>query len=152
MKPRNSLWSFEACFCGEPFCLRILSMVTLLLEIRWNPYYWFGFITTSWLSLAHRFHFQLPSYGCYPSLCSFTSDFLSGHSIATIVDDCHVSPEAFSSGVCQGSAPPPALFLLFHTKFVWLLVPSSHMLMASLFTILRFLSTNPANNNSPNRG
>ncbi len=55
---------------------------------------------------------KLPSYGLYPALCSFLSSFLSGRSIAAVVDGHSSTPKPISSGVPQGSVLSPTLFLL----------------------------------------
>ena len=57
--------------------------------------------------------FRLPSYGFYPSLCNFISNFLSDRSIAVVVDGHCSSPKSINSGVPQGSVLSPTLFLLF---------------------------------------
>ena len=57
--------------------------------------------------------FKLPSYGLYPSLCTFISSFLSNRSIAALVDGHYSSPKTINSGVPQGSVLSPILFLLF---------------------------------------
>ncbi len=56
---------------------------------------------------------KLLSFGFYPSLCSFISSFLSGHSFSTVIDSHYSSPKPISSGVPQGSVLSPTLFLLF---------------------------------------
>merc|ERR1712035_158174 len=56
---------------------------------------------------------KLPSYGIYPSLCSFISSFLSDRSIAVVVDGHCSSPKPINCGVPQGFVLSPTLFLLF---------------------------------------
>ncbi len=56
---------------------------------------------------------KLPSYGFYPSLCTFISSFLSGRSISAAGDGYCSKPKSINSGVLQGSVLSPTLFLLF---------------------------------------
>ncbi len=56
---------------------------------------------------------KLPSYGFYLALCSFLSSFLSGHSIAAVVDGHCSTSKPINSGAPQGSVISPTLFLLF---------------------------------------
>ncbi len=46
---------------------------------------------------------KLPSYGFYPDLCSFLSSYLSGRSIAAVVDGHCSTRKPINSGVPQGS-------------------------------------------------
>ncbi len=56
---------------------------------------------------------KLPSNGFYPGLCSFLSSFLSGRSIAALVNgQCSISKHS-NSGVPKGSVLSPTLSLLF---------------------------------------
>ncbi len=56
---------------------------------------------------------KLPSFGFYPSLCSFISSFLSGRSISAVVDGQCLSPKPINSGVPQDPVLSPTHFLLF---------------------------------------
>ncbi len=42
---------------------------------------------------------KLPSYGFYPSLCTFVSSFLSGRFISAVVDGYCSKPKSINSGV-----------------------------------------------------
>src|ERR1700755_420669 len=55
---------------------------------------------------------KLPSFGIYPSLCDLLFNFLSGRSIAAVVDGHHSSYKSINSGVPQGSVLSPTLFLI----------------------------------------
>ncbi len=46
---------------------------------------------------------KLPSYGFYPSLCTFMSSFISGRSIFAVVDGQSSTTKPINSGVPQGS-------------------------------------------------
>ena len=62
----------------------------------------------------HKFKIsKLPSYGYYPSLCTFISSFLSDRSVAAVVGGHCSSLKIINSGVSQGSVLSPTLFLLF---------------------------------------
>src|ERR1044072_9142022 len=56
---------------------------------------------------------KLPSFGIYPSLCDLLPNFLSGRSIAAVVDDHRSSFKSINIGVRQCSVLSPTLFLLF---------------------------------------
>ncbi len=55
---------------------------------------------------------KVPSFGFYPSLCSFIS-FLSGRTISAVVDGICSFPRPINSAVPQVSVLSPTLFLLF---------------------------------------
>ncbi len=95
----------------------------------------FAFLTDSWSSFLSRFSetfavaldiskafdrvwhksllSNLPSYGFYPSVCTFISSLLSGRSISAVVDGYCSKPISINSGVSQGSVLSPTLLLLF---------------------------------------
>src|ERR1700755_3183513 len=56
---------------------------------------------------------KLPSFGIYPSFCDLLSNFLSGRSLAAVVDGHRSSYKSINSGVPQLSVLSPRLFLLF---------------------------------------
>ncbi len=58
-------------------------------------------------------HSKLPSFGFYPSLCSFISIFLSGRFSSAVVDGRSSSNKPINSGVPKGSVQSPTLYLLF---------------------------------------
>ncbi len=53
---------------------------------------------------------KLPSFGFYPSLCTFISSFLSGQSISAVADGHYFTPKPINSDVPQGSIPSPTVF------------------------------------------
>ncbi len=76
-----------------------------------------AFVTKSWSSSPSRFGEIFPvaldvpkTFGFYPSLCTFTSSFLSGSSISAIVDGNCSTLKYINSGVPQGSSLSPTLF------------------------------------------
>ncbi len=56
---------------------------------------------------------KLPSYGFYPAVCYFLFSFLSGSSIAAVVDSHCSTPKPINSGVPQCSVLSSTPFLLF---------------------------------------
>ncbi len=52
---------------------------------------------------------KLPSYRFYFALCSFLSNFLSGRTVAAVVDGHCSTPKPINSGVPQGSVLSPTL-------------------------------------------
>ncbi len=84
---------------------------------------------------------KLPSYDFYPALCSFLSSFLSGHSIAAVVDGHYSTSIHINSSVAQGSVLSPTLFLLFINDLLFLpTLLSTPMLITPLCTIPRPLT------------
>ncbi len=69
---------------------------------------------------------KLPSYRFYSALCSFVSSFLSGRSIAAVVDGHCSTPKPINNGVPQGSVLSPNLFLLFIDDLLSLINCSIH--------------------------
>ncbi len=65
---------------------------------------------------------KLPSYGFYPAVCSFLYSFLSGRSIADVVDGQCSTPKPINSGVPQGSILLSVLSLLVSFPTVLLLL------------------------------
>ena len=56
---------------------------------------------------------KLLMFGLHPTLTTLTASFLSGRSIAIRVDGFLTRPHSITSGVPQGSAISPVLFILF---------------------------------------
>ncbi len=119
--------------------LKQLSSFNLLSDHQYGFRKWWStgdlaFLTDSWLSSLNRsgetfavaldiskafdrlWHkalvSKLPSYELYPALCSFLSSFLSGRSVAAVVDGHCSTSKPIKSGVPQESVLPPTLFLL----------------------------------------
>ncbi len=61
---------------------------------------------------------KLLSYGFYPAICSSLSSFLSGRSIATVVDGHYSTSKPINSGVLQGSVRETVLFHIFLEPFL----------------------------------
>ncbi len=88
-------WSSSLCRFGEIFSVAL--EISKAFDRVWQKYM---------LS-------KLPSFGSYPSLCSFISNFLSGRLISAVVDGHCSSLKSINGGVPQGSILSPTLFLLF---------------------------------------
>ncbi len=64
--------------------------------------------------VSHKFLLsKLPSFGFYPSFCTFTSSFLSGRSISAVEDGDYSKLKPINSSVLQGSVLFPTIFMLF---------------------------------------
>ena len=59
---------------------------------------------------------KLPSFGFYPSLCSFVSNFLSDRSIEAVVDSYCSSPKPINRGVSLGSVQSTHSFSIIHQR------------------------------------
>ncbi len=70
-----------------------------------------------WKAFDRVFHksklSKLPSFGFYPSLCTFIFSFLSGRFISAVLDGHCFKNKPINNCVSQGSVLSPALFLLF---------------------------------------
>ncbi len=88
---------------------------------------------------------KLVSFGIYSSLSSLISCFLSGGSISAMVDGHCSSSKLINSGIPQGSALSPTLFLLFINDLLTITtVLSTHMLMTPLYITRYILTEDPS--------
>ncbi len=101
-------WSFPLSCFGETFTVAL--DITKAFDRVWHE------------SLLPK----LPSYGFYPSLCTFICSFLFVQSISAVVDGYCSKPKPINSGVPQGSVISPTLFLLFINDLVSITECSIH--------------------------
>ena len=117
ISPRNL---FSDCQYGFRKGRSTRDLLALLTESGSSSFWDFSEIFVLGLDISKAFDrvwyksliFKLHSYGLYPSLCTFISNFLSDRSIAAIVNDHCSSPKPIKSGVPQGSVLSPTLFLV----------------------------------------